>query len=45
MVSVLRWGENYHINKQHWVGIVLDYGAETDEILMLLDWGYDLMEK
>ncbi len=49
MVSVLRRGKNflpaYHMNKQHWVGIVLDYGAETDKILTLLDWSYDLMEK
>ncbi|HFC6395748.1 TPA: MmcQ/YjbR family DNA-binding protein [Neisseria polysaccharea] len=49
MVSVLRQGENflpaYHMNKQHWVGIVLGYGAETDEILTLLDWSYDLMGK
>lgn len=46
MVSILRQSPNflpaYHMNKNHWLTIVLDSGVETGEILNLLDWSYDL---
>ena len=32
----------YHMNKTHWLTIVLDHGVETKEIFKLLDWSYDL---
>ena len=32
----------YHMNKTHWLTIVLDHGVETEEIFKLLDWSYDL---
>jgi len=31
-----------HMNKTHWLTIVLDHGVETKEIFKLLDWSYDL---
>ena len=46
MVSILRQSPNflpaYHMNKTHWLTIVLDHGVETKEISKLLDWSYDL---
>ena len=46
MVSILRQSPNflpaYHMNKTHWLTIVLDHGVETEEIFKLLDWSYDL---
>ena len=46
MVSILRQSANflpaYHMNKTHWLTIVLDHGVETKEIFKLLDWSYDL---
>ena len=32
----------YHMNKTHWLTIILDHGVETEEIFKLLDWSYDL---
>ena len=46
MVSILQQSPNflpaYHMNKTHWLTIVLDHGVETEEIFKLLDWSYDL---
>ena len=46
MVGMLRQDPNflpaYHMNKEHWLTIVLDNGVATDELLKLLDWSFDL---
>jgi raw score 4.76 len=46
MVSILQQSPNflpaYHMNKTHWLTIVLDHGIEIEEIFKLLDWSYDL---
>ena len=46
MVSILQQSPNflpaYHMNKTHWLTIVLEHGVETEEIFKLLDWSYDL---
>ena len=46
MVSILRQSPPflpaYHMNKTHWLTILLDHGVESEEIFKLLDWSYDL---
>ena len=46
MVNILQQDPNflpaYHMNKTHWLTIVLDNGVAIDEIFKLLDWSYDL---
>ncbi|WP_040975595.1 MmcQ/YjbR family DNA-binding protein [Necropsobacter massiliensis] len=46
MVNILQQAPHflpaYHMNKIHWLTIVLDHGVQIDEILKLLDWSYDL---
>ena len=46
MVSILRQSQPflpaYHMNKTHWLTILLDHGVESEEIFKLLDWSYDL---
>jgi len=46
MVSILRQSSPflpaYHMNKTHWLTILLDQGVESEEIFKLLDWSYDL---
>lgn len=32
----------YHMNKEHWISIVLDGSVPTEEIFHLLDLSYDL---
>ncbi len=32
----------YHMNKEHWISIVLDGSVEDEEILHLLDTSYEL---
>ncbi|AFU19691.1 MmcQ/YjbR family DNA-binding protein [Actinobacillus suis] len=49
MVSILQQDKNvlpaYHMNKKHWLSIVLDQGFDFDEMKKLLDWSYDLTVK
>ncbi|MBF0786194.1 hypothetical protein E4T80_12055 [Muribacter muris] len=49
VVSILRQDKNvlpaYHMNKRHWLTIVLDSDFELDEIYKLLDWSYRLTLK
>ncbi|QIW15729.1 hypothetical protein A4G20_04985 [Pasteurellaceae bacterium RH1A] len=49
MVSILQQDKNvlpaYHMNKKHWLTIVLDRGFDWDEMRKLIDWSYDLTQK
>ena len=46
MVGVMRQEPNvlpaYHMNKTHWMTIVLDNGFPFDDLIRFLDWSYDL---
>ena len=46
MVSILRQSPNflpaYHMNKTHWLTIVLDHGVETERNFQVIGLGYDL---
>lgn len=35
----------YHMNKEHWITIILDGTVEMDEICELIDLSYDLTKK
>ena len=35
----------YHMNKQHWLTVILDGTVEENQILELLDFSYHLTEK
>ena len=49
MVGVMRQEQNvlpaYHMNKIHWMTIVLDNGFPVDDLTRFLDWSYDLTAK
>ena len=46
MVSILRQSPPflpaYHMNKTHWLTILLDHGVGSEEIFRLRGWSYDL---
>lgn len=33
----------YHMNKDNWITVVLDYGVETEEVLALIDRSYQIV--
>lgn len=35
----------YHMNKEHWISVLLDGTADTELIKMLIDTSYELTEK
>lgn len=49
MVHILQQDKDvlpaYHMNKQHWLTIVLDSQFRFDEMKKLIDWSYDLTQK
>ncbi|MDH2997000.1 hypothetical protein A1D22_04780 [Pasteurellaceae bacterium LFhippo2] len=49
MVSILQQDKDvvpaYHMNKKHWLTIVLDRQFSFDEMKKLIDWSYDLTQK
>lgn len=45
MVDGVRYFKGYHMNKKHWVTLVLDGRVPSEEIFDLIDKSYDLAKK
>ena len=45
MIDVKRYLAGYHMNKQHWITIVLDGSVPTEEIFQRIDESYNLATK
>ncbi len=35
----------YHMNKKHWISVLLDYDFPISELYELIDWSYSLSSK
>lgn len=37
--------KGYHMNKEHWISVLLDGSVQMEELLMLVDMSYELVNR